>query len=45
MKIEEEEEEQLLEDRDVSSSECCKEQTMEIKALESGWRKYTRDST
>ena len=31
--IEEEEGEQLLEDRDVSSSECCKEQRMEIKAL------------
>lgn len=30
---EEEEEEQILEDPDVSSSDCCKEQRMEIKAL------------
>ena len=29
----EEEEEQILEDPDVSSSDCCKEQRMEIKAL------------
>lgn len=31
--IEEEEEEGILEDADVSNSDCCKEQRMEIKAL------------